>query len=73
MSLLESSSDEPRGVLVRRPQSTIYTILLFIALVALMVSCLILAWELWQYDLQFKPPANMRSAAQSVMTPHWLV
>jgi hypothetical protein len=66
VSLPESSSEEPRGVLVRRPQTTIYTILLFIALMALVISCLILAWELFQYDLQFNPPANLRSAAPVV-------
>lgn len=71
MSLPESSSEEPRGVLVRRPQTTIYTILLFIALMALVISCLILAWELWQYDLQFNPPANLRSAA-AVILHTWL-
>ena len=31
MSLPESSSDEPRGVLVRRQKTTIYTVLLLIA------------------------------------------
>jgi hypothetical protein len=54
--------------LVRRPQTTIYTILLFIALVSLVISSLILAWEMWQYDLQYNPPANMRSAAQPAFT-----
>jgi hypothetical protein len=46
---------------------------LFIAFMALVISCLIMAWELWQYDLQFKPPANMRSAAQQLMMPTWHV
>ena len=68
MSLPESSSEAPRGVLVRRPQTTIYTILLFITLMALVISCLILAWEMLQYDLQYNPPANMRSAAQPDIT-----
>ncbi len=60
MSLPESSSDRPRGVLVRRPQTTIYTVLLFIALMALVISCGIMVWELLQYGLQWKPPANLR-------------
>jgi hypothetical protein len=60
VSLPESSSDRPRGVLVRRPQTTIYTVLLFIALMALVISCGIMAWELLQYGLQWKPPANLR-------------
>ena len=73
MSLPESSSDRPRGVLVRRPQTTIYTMLLFIALLALVVGCLIMAWEMLQYDLQYEPPANMRRAASSITTPYQLV
>lgn len=59
MSQPESISDSPRGVLVRKPQTTIYTVLLFIALVALVISSGIMAWELLQYGLQFKPPATM--------------
>jgi hypothetical protein len=50
-------------VLVRRPQTTIYTVLLFIALASLMIGSLILAWEWWQYDFQYNPPANLGSAA----------
>ena len=69
MSLPESSSDRPRGVLVRKPQTTIYTVLLFIALLALVIDCLLLAMELMHYDFQFKPPANLRSAAVTVFTP----
>ncbi|MEX2307563.1 MAG: hypothetical protein WD738_08225 [Pirellulales bacterium] len=62
MSLPDLSSDRPRGVLVRKPQTTIYTVLLFIALMAVIVSCLLLVLELLMYDFQFKPPANLRSA-----------
>jgi len=32
---------------------------LFISLMALVISCLIMAFELLQYDLQFKPPTTM--------------
>jgi hypothetical protein len=60
-------------VLVRRPQSTIYTMLLFVSLLALVVSCLIMAWEMLQYDLQYEPPANMRRAASVVLTPFHIV
>ena len=63
MSLPDSSSDRPRGVLVRRPRTTIYTMLLLIALMALVFSCLLLVLELAQYDFQIKPPANLRSAS----------
>ena len=73
MSLPESSSDRPRGVLVRKPQTSIYTVLLFIALMALVISSLIMAWEMLQYDLQYNPPANLRSGAQVAATHNLLV
>lgn len=63
MSQPDSSSDRPRGVLVRRPQASIYTALLGIALLALVFSCLLLALEFARYKFQMKPPANLRSAA----------
>lgn len=62
MSLPESSSDEPRGVLVRRQKSSIYTTMLLIAVIALAVSCLVMVLEWAQYGFQHKPPANLRSA-----------
>ncbi|MCI0332682.1 MAG: hypothetical protein L0228_05620 [Planctomycetes bacterium] len=73
MSLPESNSDQPRGVLVRRPTTTIFTVLLFIALMALAIGCAIMAWEMLQYDLQYKPPANLRSATLPVLTHNLLV
>jgi hypothetical protein len=63
VSLPDLSSDRPRGVLVRKPQTTIYTVLLFIALLAMAFSCLLLVLELLMYGFQFKPPANLRSAS----------
>lgn len=62
MSLPDSSSDRPRGVLVRRPKTSIYTVLLLITLLALVFSCLLMVLELAQYGFQIKPPANLRSA-----------
>jgi hypothetical protein len=53
-------------VLVRQSQTTIYTVLLLIALVALSFSCLLMLIELFQYGFQFKPPANLRTAAAAV-------
>jgi hypothetical protein len=47
---------------VRRPKASIYTALLGIALLALVFSCALLAWELWRYEFQIKPPANLRSS-----------
>ena len=49
MSRPESSSDEPRGVLVRRQKPTIYTVLLGIIAGALAIGCLLLILEIWQY------------------------
>jgi hypothetical protein len=66
VSLPDSSSDRPQGVLVRKPQTTIYTVLLLIALVALTLGCLLMVIELMQYGFQFKPPANLRTAAAAV-------
>ena len=66
MSLPDLSSDRPRGVLVRRPRTSIYAVLLLVALVAIVLSCLLMVLELFQYDLQIKPPANLRSAAPAV-------
>jgi hypothetical protein len=62
VSLPDSSSDRPRGVLVRRPKTSIYTALLGIALLALVFSCLLLVLELWRYDFQINPPSSLRSA-----------
>jgi len=62
VSLPDLSSDRPRGVLVRRPKTSIYAVLLLVALVAIVLSCLLMVLELFQYDLQIKPPANLRSA-----------
>jgi hypothetical protein len=73
VSLPESSSEEPRGVLVRRPQTTIYTILLFISLMALVIGSLLLALEWWQYGFQHNPPANLRSSAPAFITHSVLV
>ena len=59
MSLPDSSSDRPRGVLVPRPRTNIYTVLLGIAVLAITISCAILAWEILQYG-SIQPPANLR-------------
>jgi hypothetical protein len=60
-------------VLVRKPQSSIYTVLLLVALVALVVSCLVLVLEWSHYGFQWKPPANLRAAAVDVRTAGMLV
>jgi hypothetical protein len=52
--------------LVRRPKASIYTALLGIALLALVISCLLLVLELVRYEFQIKPPANLGSAGSLV-------
>jgi hypothetical protein len=41
-----SLASAPRGVLVQRPRATIYTVLLAIALVAILLGCLFLWMEI---------------------------
>jgi hypothetical protein len=53
--------------LVRKPQTTIYTVLLLIALVVLLLACLLMLLELLDYGFQFKP-ANLRTAAAGVFS-----
>jgi hypothetical protein len=48
--------------LVRRPKQSIYTVLLFIALLAIAFGCLLMVIELARYGFQWNPPANLRSA-----------
>ena len=64
MSLPESSSDEtrseePRGVFVRRPKTTIYSVLLGISAAALAIACLLLVLEIWQYGPLWTSPWNI--------------
>jgi hypothetical protein len=58
----DSPTDRPRGVLVRQPRTSIYTVLLLIALLALVFSCLLMVLELAQYRFQINPPTNLRSS-----------
>lgn len=62
MSLPELSSDEPRGVLVRRQKTTIFTVMLLIVLAALALGSLMMILEWAQYGFQFKPSTNLRSS-----------
>lgn len=55
MSLPDSRSAEPpRGVVVQKPRSNVYTVLLGIALVALIIGCICLYGELNLYKWDFK-------------------
>jgi hypothetical protein len=59
VSLPESSSEAPRGVLVRRPRSNIYTVLLGVAAAALAIGCIVLLLEIWQYGPPWTFPWNI--------------
>ena len=56
--------DQPRGVLVRRQRTNIYTVLLIISAAALAIGSVIMLAELLQYgsllSAPWKVPANMR-------------
>ena len=64
MSQPELSSDAPRGVLVRRQKTTIYTVLLILTAAALAVGSLMMILEIWQYGppwtAPWKVPTNLR-------------
>jgi hypothetical protein len=64
----ESGFDEPRGVLVRREKTSIYTVLLMITLGAVCIGCLIMILELWRYGFQYKP-SSLRSEVHPVAAP----
>jgi hypothetical protein len=68
VSLPDSDSNEPRGVLVRRQRNSVYTVLLLIALLAIIIGCLIMVLELSTYDFQFSPTAMLHSPSGSVPT-----
>jgi hypothetical protein len=64
VSLPDSSSEDigserPRGVLVPKARTTIYTTLLGIAALALFICCAVLAWEIFKYG-SITPPATLR-------------
>lgn len=60
MSLPDSRSTEPAGVLVRKPKSNVYTALLGIALGALMFGSLFLVLEITEYGSFFSWPWVVR-------------
>ncbi len=59
MSQPELNSDRPRGVLVRRPTMTVYTVLLGLSAAALALGCLIMVIEIWQYGPPWSFPWNV--------------
>ena len=55
----EVRSDAPRGVLVRRPKTSIYSVLLGITAGALAIGCLVLVLEIWTYGAPWTFPWNI--------------
>jgi hypothetical protein len=55
VSLPDSESTRPQGVLIRKPKATVYVALLGVAVAALAIGCLLLVLELSTYGL-FGPP-----------------
>jgi hypothetical protein len=55
-----STSAKPAGILVRKPKSTIFMVLLGIAAAALAIGCLFLLLEISQYGALWSSPWNAR-------------
>jgi hypothetical protein len=52
----DSKSTRPTGILVRKPSTSIYTVLLGVAAAGLMLGCLFLLLEIQQYDWLWNRP-----------------
>jgi hypothetical protein len=55
----EVGAGAPRGVLVRRPKTSIYSVLLGISAAALAVGCMMLVLEIWTYGPPWTFPWNI--------------
>jgi len=53
------ASDAPRGVLVRRPKTSIFSVMLGISAGALAIGCLVLLLEIWTYGAPWTFPWNI--------------
>jgi hypothetical protein len=52
-------AEAPRGVLVRRPKTSIYSVMLGISAGALAIGCLVLILEIWTYGPPWTFPWNI--------------
>jgi hypothetical protein len=68
----EPRPEAPRGVLVRKPKNSVYTVLLMIALAAIVIGCLMMVLEMAKYGFQWKPPANLRSAVNTIADKYFV-
>jgi hypothetical protein len=55
----EVRSGAPRGVLDRRPKTSIYSVMLGISAGALAIGCLVLVLEIWTYGAPWTFPWNI--------------
>jgi len=60
VSPLNSTSAEPAGILVRKPKTSLFTVLLGIAALAIAIGCLFLILEISQYGALWSSPWNAR-------------
>lgn len=60
------STDAPRGVYVQKPKADIYTVLLAIALVAILIACVILYLEMSAYNFDIRATEGRFRAAIEV-------
>lgn len=58
-TVAEGGTGAPRGVLVRRPRTSIYSVLLGISAAALAVGCTMLVLEIWTYGPPWTFPWNI--------------
>jgi hypothetical protein len=55
----EADAGAPRGILVRRPKTSIYSVLLGISAAALAIGCMMLVLEIWTYRAPWTFPWNI--------------
>lgn len=60
MSQPNSTSAKPPGILVRKPKTSLFTVLLGIAVAALVLGCLFLLLEISRYGAIWSLPWNAR-------------
>jgi hypothetical protein len=65
VSLHESNFDTPRGVLVPKARTNIYTVLLGIAALALFIGCALMALEIWRYG-SISPPPGLKAVGSGI-------
>ncbi len=60
-----SYADSGRGVYVEKPKSNVYTVLLALALLALIIACIFLLLEMNDYEFDRRAPAASAAGAMA--------